>query len=166
MPRRRPRPALASRVAVTTAIAIYAALVATAALALELVSEWRTWSTRVEVHLSRMSLARPNEPHEPVILFRLINHSGHRVKVTHLGMEPLRRGGKHLFFPQPLPLGVPGPLEIPPRDAITVYQPPESLADADRNHRTRAIIATSDNKKFKSKRIKLSDLLDEDRHQA
>jgi hypothetical protein len=145
----------------TIALAIYASLVATAALALELVSQWRSWSTRVEVQVSRMQLARPNEEPEPVILFRLVNLSGHPVKITHLGMQPLRRGGKHLFFPAPLPLGVPGPFEIPARDSITLYQPPASVADGDPGYRTRAIIATSDNKQFKSKRVRVRDLLEE-----
>lgn len=144
----------------TSVLAAYGALVATAALALELVSQWRSWSTRVEVQVSSMILAKANGPDEPVILFRLINHSAHKVKVTHLGMEPLRRGGRHLFFPQPLPLGVPGPFEIPSRDSITLYQPPESLADGDPRHKTRAIVATSDNKRFKSKRVRIGDLLE------
>jgi hypothetical protein len=144
----------------TSALAFYGAVVATAALTLELVSEWRSWSTRVEVQVSRMILAQPDRPHEPVVLFRLINHSAHPVKVTHLGMEPLRKGGRHLFFPQPLPLGLPGPFEIPPRDSITLHQPPESLADGDPEHKTRAIVATSDDKRFKSKRVRLRDLLE------
>jgi hypothetical protein len=137
-------------VGLTTVLAVYGALVATAALAIELVSQWRSWSTRVEVTVSRMSLLEPGKPEEPVILFRLTNHSAHRVKVTHLSMEPVRKGGKHLFFPQPLPLGVPGPFEIPPRDSITLYQPPESLSDSnpDPDHKTRATVATSDNKQF------------------
>lgn len=145
----------------TTALAVYGALVATAALAIELVSQWRSWSTRVEVHVSRMSLLEPGKPEEPVILFRLTNHRAHRVKVTHLGMEPIRRGGMHLFFPQPLPLGIPGPFEIPPRDSITLYQPPESLSDGDPNYKTRATVATSDNKQFKSKRIRVRDLAED-----
>ena len=142
----------------TTAIAIYAAILSTAALTLELVSEWRSWSTRVRVTLSRMALARPGQPEEPVILFRVTNDSAHPIKITHLGMEPLRRGGQHLFFPQPLPLGVPGPFEVPPRDSITLYQPPDSVADGDPDHRTRATIATSDGRQFRSKRVKVSEL--------
>jgi hypothetical protein len=128
----------------TAAIAMYAALVATAALALQLVSEWRSWATRVEVSVSRMKLARPDAAPEPVILFRLINHSGHQVKVTHLSMDPVRRGGQHTLFPQPLPLAQAGPFTIPPRDAVTVYQPPNLGADADLDHKTRAAVATSD----------------------
>jgi hypothetical protein len=55
---------------VTTAIAIYAACVATAALALELVSEWRSWSTRVEVKVQpRRVLQAGQSEGEPVIAF-------------------------------------------------------------------------------------------------
>jgi hypothetical protein len=94
------------------------------------------------------------------VVFRLINHSAHPVKITHLGMEPLARGGHHLMFPQPLPLGVPGPFEIPARDAITLHQPPESFKDGDPRHKTRAIVTTSDDKTFRSKRVRVQDLLD------
>lgn len=143
---------------VTASVATYAGLVATAALAIQLVSEWRTWSTRVTVEMRRMALSAPNETPTPVVLFTITNHSGHQVKITHLGTTPLRRGGPHTFFPRPLPLGVPGPFTIPPRDAITLYQPPDSFAGGDLQHRTRALIATSDGKSFKSKRVRLRDL--------
>jgi hypothetical protein len=33
------------------------------------------------------------------------------------------------------PLGVPGPLNIPARDAITLYQPPEGFKDGDPRHK-------------------------------
>src|SRR4051794_33781331 len=69
---------------VTTAIAIYAALVSTVALALGLVSEWRSWGTRVEVKVEPgMAVVRPHLPDEPAVVFRLINHSAHPVKITH-----------------------------------------------------------------------------------
>jgi hypothetical protein len=145
---------------VTTAVAIYAAVVSTAALTLELVSEWRSWGTRVEVTVEPgMAVIRPGAPDEPAVVFRLINHSAHRVKITHLGVEPLRRGGKHLFFAQPLPLGVPGPFEIPSRDAITLHQPPAGFKDGDPRHKTRALVTTSDGKRFRSKRVRVQDLM-------
>jgi len=82
---------------VTTAIAIYAAVVSTVALALELVSEWRSWGTRVQVALRPgMAIVRPHAPDESAVVFELINHSAHPVKITHLGMEPLQRGGNDL----------------------------------------------------------------------
>jgi hypothetical protein len=143
----------------TTAIAIYGAIVATAALAIELVSQWRSWSTRVEVKLDRMMLHEANRPEQPVILFTLINHSGHPVKITHLGMRPIKKGGASLFFPQPLPLGIAGPWPIPARDSITLYQPPESVDDGDPGYKTRAIVNTSDGKTFKSKRVRVRELV-------
>jgi hypothetical protein len=144
----------------TTAVAGYAALISTAALAVQLVREWRTWGTRVVVEVRRMMLASPRAPSEPVVMFDIINHSGHLVKITHLVMEPLEKGGKSSLFPQPLPHGVPGPFEIPPRDAITLYQPVDSLGEGDPHHKTRASVTTSDHKTFKSKRVRVRELID------
>jgi hypothetical protein len=144
----------------TTAVAGYAALISTAALAVQLVREWRTWGTRVEVELSRRTIIGPGKPSEPAIVFNLVNHSGHLVKITHLGMEPIEKGGEAFFFPTPLPLGAPGPFEIPPRDAITLYQPPDTLGEGDPGHKTRARVTTSDGKTFKSKRVRVSELVD------
>jgi hypothetical protein len=144
---------------VTTAVAIYAACVATAALALELVSEWRSWSTRVEVKMQPRSILRAGQSEgEPVIVFTLINHSAHPVKVTHLSLEPIVKDGPHIFLAQPFPEGTPGPFEIPARDSIVKYQPEDTVAEGDPNHKTRATVATSDGKLFKSKRIRIRDL--------
>lgn len=140
------------------AMAVYAAIVSTAALTLELVSQWRTWATRVEVKMRRMTIASPTGSY-PAVVFTIINHSGHAVKVTHLGMEPIKKGGPSLFFPQPLPLGIPGPFEIPPRDAITLHQTPESLGEGDPEHKTRAVVSTSDGKTFKSRKARLRELV-------
>lgn len=46
-------------VSATTVVAGYAALIATAGLAVQLVKGWRTWGTRVEVKLRRMSIIGP-----------------------------------------------------------------------------------------------------------
>lgn len=81
------------------------------------------------------------------------------MKITHLGMEPIERGGQAFFFPNPLPYGTPGPFEIPPRDAITLYQPPDTLGEGDPHHKTRAQVTTSDGKTFKPKQVVVSDLL-------
>jgi hypothetical protein len=144
----------------TSALAFYGAVVATAALTLELVSEWRSWSTRVEVQVSRMILAQPDRPHEPVVLFRLINHSAHPVKVTHLGMEPLRKGGTTSLFSAAAPTRTARSIRDSAARFDHLHQPPESLADGDPEHKTRAIVATSDDKRFKSKRVRLRDLLE------
>jgi len=111
----------------TTGIALYAALIATGGLAVQLIREWRTWSTRVQVEMRRMTLAAPGEANEPVVIFTITNRSDHLVKITHLGTEPIRSGGKSLFFPAPLPAGIPGPFPVPPHDSITLYQPDSSL---------------------------------------
>lgn len=139
-------------------IAVYAALISTAVLTLQLVSEWRSWGTRLEVDLRRMTIASPGAPPEPAVIFKIINHSGHAVKITHLGMEPLSKGGVSLVFPCPLPHGLPGPFEVPARDAITLYQPPDTLGNGDSRHKTRARVTTSDGKTFKSKRVLVGDL--------
>src|SRR3954452_12953831 len=61
--------------AVTTTIAIYAALVSTVALALGLITEWRSWGTRVGGKVQTgMAIVRPHLPDEPAVVFRLINH--------------------------------------------------------------------------------------------
>ena len=143
----------------TTAVAIYAACVATAALALEVMSELHSWSTRVELKVRPMSILSAGQSEgEPVILFELINHSGHPVKITHLSLEPIVKGGQHLFLAQPFPEGIPGPFEIPSRDSITKWQPVDTVADGDPNYKTRATAATSDGKLFKSKRVRVRDL--------
>jgi hypothetical protein len=147
-------------VSATTIVAAYAALISTAALAVQLVREWRTWGTRVEVKLRRMTIIGPGKPSEPAIIFELINHSAHGVKITHLGMDPIDKGGQAFFFPNPLPYGTPGPHEIPPRDAITLYQPPHTLGKGDPRHKTRARVTTSDGNTFRSKRVLVRDLIE------
>jgi hypothetical protein len=145
---------------VTTAIAIYAALVSTGVLVLELVREWRSWSTRVAVTVHpRMVIARAGEANGHAVVFKLINHSAHAVKITHVGMEPLRKGGDHVMFTWPLGLPAPGPFEIPPRDAVTLHQRPDDFRAGDPRHKTRLIIATSDGKKFRSKRVRVQELV-------
>jgi hypothetical protein len=144
---------------VTTVIAMYAAVVSTAAVALELVSEWRSWGTRVVVTVHpHMVITRAGQPDEPAVVFKLINHSAHPVKVTHVGMAPLRKGGHHIFFSWPLGLPAPGPFEIPPRDAVTLHQPPEGFQDGDPRHKTRLTVTTSDGRTFHSKRIRVQEL--------
>jgi hypothetical protein len=145
----------------TLGLAVYGSCIATAVLVLQLVSEWRSWSTRVEVTVKPVSILSAGQSEgEPVILFTLINHSGHPVKVTHLSLEPIVKGGQHLFLAQPFPEGVPGPFEIPPRDSITKWQPVDTVAAGDPSHKTRATVATSDGKLFKSKRVRVRDLLE------
>lgn len=144
----------------TAIVASYAALVATLALGFQMYSWAQGWRTRLKVDLQRMEItARGVSPPEPVILFGITNHSGHRVKVTHVSLAPLRKGGQHLFIPHPLPLPQPGPFEIPPRDSINVWIEPNSLGDYDERWKTRALIASSDKRGFKSKRVLVRDLV-------
>jgi hypothetical protein len=149
-------------VSTTTAIAVYAALIATGGLAVQLVREWRTWATRLEVKVRPMKITTPGfvltQDAEPVVVFEIINHSPHPVKVTHLWLEPLKAGGSSSLFPSPLPRGTPGPHEIQPHDAVTLYQTRDSLGEGDPEQETRAVVATSDGKTFKSKRIRVDDL--------
>ncbi|MGA2455674.1 MAG: hypothetical protein ABSG93_19385 [Solirubrobacteraceae bacterium] len=149
----------------TAGIALYAAFVATGGLAVQLIREWRTWGTRLTVKVRPMRLARPSTAltaeAEPVVVFELINHSDHPVKVSSLWLEPLKHGGASALFPSPFPRGTPGPHEIPPHDSITLYQPRDSLGEGEPDHRTRAGVATSDGKTFKSQRIRVGDLLED-----
>lgn len=149
----------------TAGIALYAALVATGGLAVQLVREWRTWGTRLTVDVRPMRLvlpgARPTTAAEPVVVFEIINHSDHRVKVSRLWLEPMKPGGTSSLFPSPYPRGSPGPHEIPPHDSIVLYQPRDSLGDGEPDHRTRACVTTSDGKTFKSRRIRVGDLLED-----
>lgn len=149
---------------IATAIAAaYAALVATLALAFNIFSWLRTWQTRLKVGLRRMMSITPGTPGpgEPVVLFDLMNQSGHLVKVTHVTLAPIRGGGKALYIPQPFPLPAPGSFEIQPRDSTTVWVRPEVLADGDPEHKTRALISTADGQTFKSKRVRVRDLLED-----
>jgi hypothetical protein len=147
----------------TAVVAGYAALVATLALAFNFFSWLRTWQTRVTVVLRRMNLLTPGTGRrEPVVLFELTNHSGHRVKVTHVSLTPIARGGQHLLIPQPLGLAVPGPFEIQARDSVTVWISPDVLADGDPNHKTRTLIRTSDGAESRSKRVRVRALLEDD----
>jgi hypothetical protein len=106
-----------------------------------------------------MSIVGPEHPSEPALIFELINHSGHPVKITHLGLEPIKNDGQAFFFPNPLPHGLPGPHVIPPRDAITLFQPPEFLIEGDPKYKTRARVNTSDGKTFRSKCMHVQELL-------
>ena len=84
----------------------YAALVSTASVVVNFVTWFHTWQTRLKVELRRMESITPGSPgsREPVVLFTLINHSGHLVKVTHVSLDPIEKGGQHLFIPHPLGL--------------------------------------------------------------
>jgi hypothetical protein len=149
----------------TAIVAGYAALVATLALGFRVFSWLRTWQTRLHVELRRRVLATAGTPaseHEPVILFSLVNHSGHPVKVTHVGLEPLRSGGKNIFIPHPLGRPVAGPFEIGPRDSADVWIRVATVTDYDLDWKTRALVSTSDRRNFKSKRVRVRELLGED----
>jgi len=149
----------------TAGIALYAALVATGGLAVQLVREWRTWGTRLKLKVRPMRLAHPGTAltaeAEPVVIFEIINHSDHPVMVSSLWLEPLKPGGKSALFPSPYPRGTPGPHAIPPHDSVVLYQPRDSIGDGEPDHQTRACVATSDGKTFKSRRIRVRDLLED-----
>jgi hypothetical protein len=148
----------------TTGISLAALLIAGGGLAVQLVREWRTWSTRLKVEIQpNMSVVTPGtvltQETQSVVVFKITNHSDHLAKVTHLGMEPTKRGGKSIFFAAPLPAGVPGPFEVPPHDSITLYQPQEGFEDGDPTYKTRARVSTSDGKTFRSKRLSVAELV-------
>jgi len=144
---------------VTVAIAGYAALVGTLALAFQAISWLRSWSTRLEVKLGRYELHTPNVGSEPVILFHLVNHSSHEVKVTHVGFAPQRRKGPAFVITRPWPVEQPLPIPIPPRDSRDVWTKPDQLPKGlDQERKVRALISTPDGKSFKSKPVAVSEL--------
>jgi hypothetical protein len=146
----------------TAIVAGYAAIVATLGLGFQMVSWLLGWQTRVHVRvIPKMMVTNATGPNEAAVVFKLVNRSSHPVKITHLGMDPLKKGGPHIMFPQPLPLPVAGTFEIPPRDAVTVWQPPTSFKDGDPDWKTRARATTSDDKTFKSKRLRVRDLMED-----
>jgi hypothetical protein len=105
-----------------------------------------------------MMLAGAGQPSQPVVLFKITNHSGHSVKVTHVGLAPIQRGGLHLVIPQPHGLVIPGAFDVPPRDSVTVWIEPKQLSDGDPEWKTRALISTSDDRTFKSNKVRVNDL--------
>jgi len=148
----------------TTGIALYAAVIASGGLGVQLVREWRTWSTRLKVevqpHMSRLlpGSALTGEP-ESVVVFNVINHSNHVAKVMQVGTEPIKDDGKSLLILSPLPFGTPGPWPVEPHDSISFYQPHDTFSDGDPSRKTRVRISTSDGKTFRSKRLPVTDLL-------
>jgi len=143
---------------VTTVIAIYAAVVASGALAFNVFSWWRTWATRVKVDLRRLQIFEPGAVSGPVVHFQLTNHSTHAVKVTHVGLGPVNKGDLHIWIPRPHGVAAPGPFEIPARDSVSVWIKPAELSRGDPKHRTRAIVKTSDGRSFRSKRTRVGEL--------
>lgn len=109
---------------VTVVIAGYAALVGTLALAFQIISWLRSWSTRVEVKLGRFQLASADAEPEAVVLLRMINHSGHPVKVTSVGTAPQRRNGPGTVIIRPWPLELQLPFTIQARDSMEVWTKP------------------------------------------
>ncbi len=97
---------------------------------------------------------------EPIVLFKIINHSDHPVKVTSLWAEPIRDGGKSILFPWPSPQPTPGPYEVPAHDSIDLYQPRDSFSDGERDRKTRAGVGISTGKTFKSKRVQVGSLME------
>jgi hypothetical protein len=142
----------------TAIVAGYAALVATLAFAFNAFSWLRTWQTRLKVQLRAMDRLEAGQPPEPIVLFRMTNDSGHDVKVTHVGLTPITRGGLPSVIPHPLGLPVAGVFVVPSRDSVDVWIKPERLTDGDPKHKTRAQVVTSDGKTFKSKRVRVRDL--------
>jgi hypothetical protein len=109
------------------------------------------------VKVQPRALAEAGEPPKPVVVFTITNRSDHAVKINHLSMEPIRKSGKSIFFAAPLPVG-PGPWPVPPHDSIQLYQPVESFSGGDPEHKTRAQVTTTDDKRARSKRVRVRDL--------
>jgi len=124
----------------------------TFALAFQAISWLRSWSTRVEVKCGRYELHSLGADPETVVLIRMINHSGHEVKITSVGWAHQRRKGPAFVIARPWPLELPLPFTIPPRDSQEVWTKPDLLG-LDLDRKVRAQVTTSDGKLFKSKRV-------------
>ena len=145
---------------VTLGLAVYGAAVATGALVVQSLAWLRSWQTRVDLRMNRMNVVTVGTPPLDALVFRVINHSSHGVKITSIGILG-SRGGHGLFFAAPLPLGVPGPWPVPARDAITLHQPIDSLAKAEHRRYLRGYVVTSDGKRFRTRRVRRSKLVDD-----
>lgn len=146
---------------VTVVIAGYAALVGTLALAFQAISWLRSWSTRVEVSCGRYDLVSVGEEPETVVLIRMINHSGHEVKITSVGWGQQRRKGPAYVITRPWPLELPLPFVVAPRDSQDLWTKPDML-NLDLDRKVRAQVSTSDGKLFKSKRVSARTLAEGD----
>lgn len=147
---------------VTIVVAGYAAIVGTLALVFQIVSWLRSWATRVEVKLGPFEVGDLSGPGEPVVLFRMINHSEHPVKITSVGFAPQTKGGPGAVILKPFPLNQPLPIPIPARDQAQVWTLPDKKpAFLDPAGTVRAEISTSDGKSFRSKPVPVASLFDE-----
>lgn len=151
----------------TTIIAVYAALVATAALLVQY-TQWRSSHTRlkVEAHagiapiLSEEKDRFGNKLHkrDEVLFIQLTNRSPHAVKITHVGATSVDlKDEKGLAFTRPYPLNLRLPLEIAARDNVTLWQPREGLEGWE-GKQMRVVIRTAAGDDFESKAFRLTDL--------
>jgi hypothetical protein len=151
----------------TAAIAIYAALVATAALLVQYI-QWRSSRTRVKVEthagvapiLSEEKDSYGNELQErdEVLFIQLTNRSPHAVKITHVGAVSVdKKEKKGLAFTRPYPLNFGLPIEISARDNVTLWQPRKGLAGWE-GKRMQAVIRTAAGDDFESPKFRLDDL--------
>lgn len=151
----------------TAVIAIYAALVATAALLVQY-SQWRNSHTRLKVEVHAGVAPILSEEKDPfgnalhkrgeVLFSQLTNCSPHAVKITHVGATPVDlKDEKSLAFTRPYPLNLRLPLEIAARDNVTLWQPREGLEGWE-GKQMRVVIRTAAGDDFESKAFRLADL--------
>jgi hypothetical protein len=123
----------------TSIIAIYAALVASAALGVQF-AQWRSARTSLKVEANAGVAPVQSGDHDgygnetsesgEVVFLRLTNRSPHAIKIVHVGMQIADRKDKRaLAFAHPYPLHIQLPFEIPPRDNITLWQPRHGLKE-------------------------------------
>jgi hypothetical protein len=130
------------------------------AFVFQVISWARTWSTCVEVKVGPFEPATPGVGSEAVVLFRMINHSGHEVKFTHVGFAPQKRKGPGFMIMRPWPLEMPAPFPIAPRDSCGLDETRPGPEGIDRDRKIGALITPSDGKTFKSKKVLARDLAD------
>jgi hypothetical protein len=151
----------------TTVIAIYAAVVATAALFVEY-AQWRSSRTQLKIEtyagvapiLSEELDGHGNELHkqDEVLFIRLTNRSPHGVKITHVGAISANKDDKEaLFFARPYPLDFPLPFQIAARDNVTLWLPRNQLEEWE-GKRMQAAIQTAAGDDVESSTFRLEDL--------
>jgi hypothetical protein len=141
----------------TFILAAFGAVTGSIALSFQIYSSVRTWKTRLEISIGLNDIFDANQNKEVVASYRMVNHSGHIIRVTHVGMAPKKRKENPAWIPRPYPLSQPLPIEIAARDSSCVWVPIEEFkAFASLDEKVRAQVWTSDGKRFRSKKTKLS----------
>ena len=113
----------------TTAVAIYAAIVATLAVFVQL-AMWRSTRTQVRLRVNPGTGPVRGEPDgaggltaktAPVVFIEITNRSGHPVKIGQMWAVPANDSKRGIAWLRPYPEHLTFPFEIPARDSRTIW---------------------------------------------